>query len=116
MINFQPDVVLPKDPIGFGLWLTGHYREHLQMNAVCIALTPSIHVPNYDIFGWKDDAKAVQQWLVAHESMHQVLRTVANVSGADLSLVDFSKDDEFLDWMDDHATEHGYFRTALGIS
>lgn len=116
MISFQPDICLPKDPAGFGMWLNGHYREHLQLAQACLALTPSIVVPNYDILGWKDEPALVQQWLVSHESMHETLRAACNVTGADLSLVDFSKDDEFLDWMDDHAQEHQNFRSVLGIT
>lgn len=115
MINFQPDNCLPKDAVGFGMWLTGHYREHLQMRVIASLLTPSYNVPDYDIFGWKDDPELVQQWLVSHESMHQVLRVACNVTGSDLSLVDFSKEEEFNDWMDTHSQEHIYFRTALGI-
>ena len=85
------------------------------MRAIVGALTPSYNVPDYDIVAWKDDPKFVQQWLVAHESIHEVLRTACNVTGSDLSLVDFSKDDEFSIWMDTHAQEHIYFRQALGI-
>lgn len=97
------------------MWLTGHYREHLQMRAIAALLTPSFNVPDYDIFGWKDDPVQVQQWLVAHEQMHEVLRQACKVTGSDLSLVDLSKEDEFYEWMDTHSQEHIYFRQALGI-
>lgn len=115
MISFQPDVCLPKDPEGFGLWLTGHYREHVQMKHLCLTLAPAVFVPDYDILGWKDEPQFVQQWLVAHEQIHQFLRTACRVTGSDLSLVDFSQDDEFLEWQEDHALEHQQFRTFLGI-
>lgn len=115
-INFQPDICLPKDPAGFGMWLNGHYREHLQLAQKCFVLTPPVIVPNYDVLGWRDEPEFVRQWLTSHESMHVILRQACNVTGPDLSLVDFSKDDDFLSWMDDHAREHQDFRVVLGVS
>lgn len=115
-VNFQPDLVLPKDPAGFGRWLTGHYYEHLQMIPLCAALSTPVIVPDYDILSWSDDPQKVQQWLVNHESIHDQIRQATNVSGIDFSLVDFSNDEEFLEWMDDHSQEHITFRSILGIS
>lgn len=115
VVSFQPDICLPRDPSGFGMWLNGHYREHLQMAQICLTLATPIVVPQYDILSWRDEPELVQQWLLSHEQIHEVLRQACNVSGADLSLVDFSEDDQFLEWMDDHAQEHINFRTVLGI-
>lgn len=115
-INFQPDFCAPRDPAAFGQWLTGHYYEHQVFRKKCLTLTPKIIVTDYDILGWRDEPKLVQQWLVAHESIHQTLRAVCNVTGADLSLVDFSDNDQFNEWMGDHASEHQIFRSVLGIS
>lgn len=115
-VNFQPDVCLPKDPAGFGRWLTGHYYEHIVLNQKCQALATPIIVPDYDILSWSDDADKVQLWLLNHESMHSQIRFATNVTGADLSLVDFSNDNEFLDWMDNHAQDHIAFREVLGIT
>ena len=115
MINFQPDICLPKDPAGWSFWLMGHYREHVQMAELCGLLTPAVNIPQYSFADWKDDPQIVQQWLVDHEAVHEQLRFATNTTGVDLSLVDFSKDDEFLDWLDDHALEHTNFRQVLGI-
>jgi hypothetical protein len=115
-INFQPDVCLPKDPTGFGFWRSGHYYEHVVLAQKCLSLAKPAIVPNYDIYSWRDEPELVQQWLVNHNSMHQAIRQATNVTGIDFSLVDFSKDDEFLSWMDDHASEHAAFRQILGIS
>lgn len=116
MINFQPDICLPKDPSGFGFWLTGHNLEHKVFILRCLNLSMPVSVPDYDILAWRDEPELVQQWLVAHEQIHAVLRGACNVTGVDLSLVDFSQDDEFLNWMDDHATEHQNFRDVLGVT
>lgn len=114
-INFQPDTCLPKDPAGWGRWLTGHYYEHLVLMQNSAALTLPVNVPDYDILGWRDEPEFVQQWLVNHESIHSQIRFATNVTGIDLSLVDFSVDEEFLGWQDDHALEHLIFRQILGI-
>lgn len=114
-LNFQPDTCLPKDPAGWGRWLSGHYYEHIVLRQKCAALASPVNVPDYDIFGWNDDPQFVQQWLVSHESIHNQIRFATNVTGTDLSLVDFSKDEEFLDWQDLHAQEHLTFRQILGI-
>lgn len=115
-VLFQPDNVLPRDPAGFGQWLMGHYREHVQMASLCLALSPSVFVPGYDILSWKDEPKLVQQWLQSHQQMHQVLQQVTNLTGSDWSLVDFSDDEAFSSWMSDHANEHLQMRQVLGIS
>lgn len=114
-VNFQPDVCLPKDPAGFGAWLTGHYYEHIVLAQKCQALAVPVNVPNYDILSWRDEPELAQQWLVNHEAMHNQIRFATNVSGIDFSLVDFSDDEQFLDWMGDHSQEHIAFRQILGI-
>lgn len=114
-VNFQPDVCLPKDPAGFGRWLTGHFYEHVVLAQKCAALAKPVIVPNYDILAWKDDPAYVQQWLVNHEQIHIQVRAATNVTGIDFSLVDFSKEEEFSEWMDDHSQEHITFRSILGI-
>lgn len=115
-VSFQPDLVLPKDPAGFGRWLNGHYYEHLQMRQLCAGLSTPVVVPDYDILSWRDEPQFAQQWLVNHEAIHSQIRFATNVTGIDFSLVDFSNDEEFLEWMDDHSQEHITFRQILGIT
>lgn len=115
-VNFQPDVCLPKDPAGFGLWRTGHYYEHLVLAQKAAALAKPVSVPDFDIFSWRDEPEFVQQWLVSHEAIHSQLRVGANLTGIDFSLVDFSNPQQFLEWMDDHAQEHIALRSIYGIS
>lgn len=115
MINFQPGNCLPRDSSGFGQWRNGHYLEHVVLRQKCAALSTPVSVPDYDILSWDDDPKAVQQWLVAHEAIHEAIRQATNVDGVDLSLVDFSQDDEFFIWMDTHEQEHIAERNILGV-
>jgi hypothetical protein len=114
-VNFQPDACMPKDPAGWGRYLTGHYYEHIVLAQKCAALAKPVIVPNFDVLSWKDEPQFVQQWLVNHEAMHVQIRAATNVTGIDLSLVDFSQDQEFLGWQDDHSQEHLTFRQILGI-
>lgn len=115
-VSFQPDNVLPKDPAGFGRWLTGHYYEHQQFIPLCAALDTPVAVPDFDILSWNDDPDKVQQWLVSHESIHSQIRYATNVTGEDLSLTDWSNDEQFSIWMDNHAQEHAVFREILGVT
>lgn len=115
-VLFMPDIVLPKDPAGFGYWRSGHYFEHRQFIDFCRGLNPPVQVPEYDIYAWSDEPEIVQLWLNTHEQIHAALRTVANVSGIDLSLVDLGDEQEWFEWMDDHAQEHRLLRTAFSIA
>jgi len=115
-VFFQPDVVLPKDPAGFGRWLTGHYYEHISLRKAAAALAVPVIVPDYDILGWRDEPEFVNGWLQNHEAMHNQLRVGANLTGIDLSLVDFSNDEEFLEWIDDHRLEHQQLRAIYNIT
>lgn len=115
-INFQPDTCLPKDPAGFGRWLTGHYYEHVVLAQKAASLAAPIIVPNFDIFSWRDEPEFVTGWLVNHQAIHQQLRVGANQTGIDLSLVDFTDDEQFLEWMDDHSQEHIELRGIYGVT
>lgn len=115
-VNFSPDVCLPKDPAGFGAWLTGHYYEHLVMAKKAASLITPVAVPNFDILSWRDEPEFVTGWLNNHEAIHVQLRFGANLTGIDFSLVDFSNDEEFSEWLDDHAQEHADLRQIYGIS
>ncbi|HEY6254037.1 MAG TPA: hypothetical protein VI685_29135 [Candidatus Angelobacter sp.] len=78
--------------------------------------TTPIFIPDYNFALWSDDKKVQAAWLEAHEATHQALRTFTGVSGIDLADVDLSQDDQFFEWMDDHAAEHADLRGALGLS
>lgn len=115
-VLFQPDIVAAKDPPGFGFWRSGHYFEHQAMITFCAKLTPAVHIPDYDIYAWRDEPEIVAQWLQAHNEIHNALRVPANVTGIDLSLVDFKDEDQWLEWHDDHAQEHLLLRNAFGMT
>lgn len=115
-VLFQPDLVLPRDPIGFGQWLQGHGYEHLRMATLAANLATPAVIPDYDLFYWSENDSAIQSWLVYHEQIHEALRVPANVTGIDLSAVDLKSDEEFFTWMDDHSSEHIALRNFFGAT
>jgi hypothetical protein len=115
MAIFFHSTLLPKDPIGFSIWLQEHYLEHAQFVQIFQQQTPPIFVPDYNFALWSDDKKVTSAWLESHQAAHQSLRDHTGVSGIDLSDVDLSQDDQFVDWVDSHAAEHADLRRAMGI-
>jgi hypothetical protein len=97
------------------MWLTGHYYEHENFRVACLKLTDPIVIPEYDILSWRDDPEFVQSWLQNHEAIHEAIRTVTNVNGVDLSLVDLGQDEQWYEWLDDHSQEHILFRQVLNV-
>jgi hypothetical protein len=112
---FVHDIVLPRDPIGFSIWLQEHYLEHQQFVSIFQLQTPVVFIPDYNFALWGDDRKVVSAWLESHETAHEALRTYTGASGIDLADVDLTKDDQWFEWLDSHASEHADIRSALGI-
>lgn len=112
---FIHDIVLPRDPAGFSIWLQEHYLEHVQFVQIFQSQTPPVFIPDYNFAIWGDDKKTIATWLEAHETSHEQLRTFTGVGGIDLADVDLTQDDQWFDWMDTHAAEHSDIRAALGI-
>lgn len=113
---FRPDLVQPRDPAGFGLWLRGHYDEHKQFITLSLALTPPLTVPDYDLLAWSDDPSIMRFWLNAHASIHQIIDQAAGITSIDLAAVDLSNDEEFDIWQEDHALSHADERAFFGIN
>lgn len=113
-VQFQPDQCLPRDPAGWGMWLIGHALEHEDFRIACLQFSVPIIIPDFDVRSWRDEPEFVQGWLENHEQIHGAIRSVTGVGGDDLSLVDFSQDDQWYIWLDDHSTEHQSFRQILG--
>lgn len=61
---------------------------------------------------------ALTDWLNLHSQLHQYEYEVIapSISAPDLSTVDFSKADQFYDWMQAHQQIHDSISQALGIT
>lgn len=114
-VFFRPDLSLPGDPAGWGRWLFGHYLEHQTFSTAAFNATPSISVQDYNLASWSDQKSVVTVWLNQHQNVHAVLRGQSGITGIDLSEVDLSDPDSFLEWMQIHSTEHQELRTFYGI-
>lgn len=116
VIPFSPDLVLPHDPAGFGLWRTGHYLEHRLFITQALTLVPAVNIPDYDLQSWSDNPTVVASFLNSHAQIHNALRAPANYSGVDLSAVDLTDDEQWSDWMETHRTEHQFLRQFYGVN
>lgn len=113
---FFHDRVLFQDDEGFAFWRAEHSLEHQQFAQLGLKATPTFHIPEYDFGVWAWDDALVREWLDAHENAHQAARIFTNVSGVDLSLVDFKQASSWYEWHDAHANEHVLIRQNLAIS
>lgn len=116
MAHFDPDLVAPHDPAGWGRWLMGNYLEHRQIIAIGRTATPPINIPDYPIAQWSDDPGPVAIWRNVHKLMHDASERPFGISGIDLSIVDFSDGEAFEIWLQDHRTRHQLLRQAYGIA
>lgn len=114
--QFIPNTVAFGDAIGLSEWAVGHYRQHLRYQQVLAAQTPAIVLPDYPLLRVGDDKHEIKFWLDAHETLHELLRPLANITSANLADFDYTKPDFFYEWMDVHNVEHGLLDTAFGVS
>jgi hypothetical protein len=65
------------------------------------------------------DPRVNQQWLQDHWVQHQnefLLLGLGIDNLPDLSVVDFNDEEQYLDWMQQHASVHDYVNSVLGIT
>ena len=115
-VLFRPDIVLPRDPAGFGQWRIGHYLDHRQLAVFAAKLTKPVFVPDYDVGYWDDAPSVVTSWLNRHYEMHILLRQPGSIQGIDLSAVDLSDDDQWFVWLDSHRLEHQELNQFYGLT
>ena len=102
------------DAAGSGIWLIGHYRQHLRYNGVLAARSPPVLIPSFSILTIEGGNK--RAWLDAHASWHNLLRPIANVTGIDLAVVDLDDEREFYSWIDAHNLEHQIMDAVFGVA
>jgi hypothetical protein len=115
MTEFSPNLVLFGDRAGLGRWLIGHYRQHLNYTSALAAKTPPIYIADHPIMDIGDTPAERRIWLDDHEAVHAILRGYLNVTGGDLSQLDFTKEAGWYLWLEAHANEHALFDQALGL-
>lgn len=104
------------DQAGWGEWLVGHYRQHLQYNTVLATQSTPILIEIFPILTVEGGENGLRFWLDAHQNWHEAVRPLANVTGVDLSLVDFNDQSQFYQWIDLHNQEHAALDQAFGVA
>ncbi len=115
MTEFDPSVFLSGDRAGQGRWEVGHYRQHLHYLSHLAALAVPVQVPDHPLLVIGKTNLERRVWLQDHAQIHNLMRTYANVTGIDLSAVDFDDEEQFSVWLDSHATEHELIDAAFGL-
>lgn len=113
--EFNPTIFLLGDRAGQGRWEVGHYRQHLKYLTHLVNLPIPILIPDHPLMTIGQNDLQRRLWLQDHDATHKLLRTYANVTGVDLSAVDFEDEHEFTVWLDTHATEHALIDEAFGL-
>ena len=104
------------DIAGNGLFLVGHYRNHLQYNDVLAKRTPPVLLPEFPILTVEAGKIGRKSWLNSHQDWHELLRPLANTTGVDLSEVNMDNEAEFYQWIDAHNAEHRFFDQFFGVA
>lgn len=116
MPNFAPDQVTFKDVPGYGMWDTGHYREHLQFVQVLAGSVPPILLSNYDFSSMLTGGGAQKSIAQTHQAAHDLLSQITGITAVDFSAFDLQNDQDFYSFLSYHSTTHAQLRQALGIS
>ena len=113
--EFQPTDFVFGDRAGQGLWEIGHYRQHVRYVQFLATQAVPILIADHPMITMGNNDFERKIWLQDHANAHLTLRVYANVTGVDLAAVDFNDRDEFLIWLDSHATEHSLIDQAFGL-
>jgi hypothetical protein len=113
--EFNPTVFLPGDRAGQGRWEVGHYRQHIKYVTHLAGLATPILIADHPLMTIGENDLQRRLWLEDHQATHEILRTYADVTGIDLSAVDFDDPHEVTIWLDTHATEHSLIDQAFGL-
>jgi len=99
------------DEAGWSNFLSAHYFEHQKIIKAIQQkyFFASLDYPLLDI----GDQKI---WLFSHADMHQSISKIIGIGlSPDLDEVDFSKEDQFETWMQNHAALHDQIDLVLGL-
>lgn len=114
--QFQLNTLAFGDSAGWGEWLIGHYRQHLAYVTVLATRATPIEINIQPILSIDGGETGLRFWLDAHANWHNDIRPYANVTGIDLSQVNFHNQWEFYGWVDLHNQEHAALDQAFGVA
>jgi hypothetical protein len=114
--QFELNTLVYGDDAGLGEWLIGHFRQHLAYNSHLASQTTPVVLDTFNLMTIEGGYEGLRFWLDAHNSWHELVRPYANVTGVDLSIVDWRKKDEWYEWVDLHNQEHAAIDNAFNLA
>jgi hypothetical protein len=115
MPQFSPDQCDFGDIVGYGAYDIGHMREHLQFVQVLAMQSPAVLVPDFDFLQFLTAGSARNSIMQTHYQAHLQLRGALGITGVDLSAFNLDSQDDFLNWIGYHSSDHAAIRQQLGI-
>jgi len=115
--EFQANTVLFGDEAGWGIWQSGHARQHLRYLSALAALATPIIIPDVPLFNVGSTPNEIQTWFHDHYfAVHVPLRDFTGITGPDFSVVDIGNQEFFYDFLDLHNSEHLLLDIAFGVA
>ena len=93
-------------------WASAHMSHHRDVNRRIFELT-GIALPEFVLD--PIDPRDTHVWEAQHQIMHTNMDTILDISGFDLSEVDFTNRDALTGWITLNANEHYIAANVLGI-
>ena len=115
MSQFAPDQCGFGDPVGYGAFDMGHYREHLQFIQVLAQRVPAVLIPDHDFSAFLTGGSAKTSAVLAHGQVHVLLGAALGITSVDFSGFNLDDQSNFYDFLGDHAGTHAEIRKQLGI-
>jgi hypothetical protein len=113
--DFQLNLVEWGDLAGLGAYEIGHYRQH--RNYIDALAAQNIFIPDVPIMHMVGlDREQFEGWLNIHESLHEILRAHAGITGVNLSPLNLDDPQAFYNWQEAHAAEHRALDIAFGTT
>ena len=93
----------PNDPASLALWSFAHAVHHFDMNQQ-IQKRYGVTMPSFILDPFDPNNSAT--WEAQHQDLHVAMRQVLNISGFDLSEVNWQIPDSLAAWIQANAAEH----------
>jgi hypothetical protein len=103
----------PRDENTFHEFSFSNQNSHTRIvTAIGVQKKISLSIYVLDPMPWFD----IGVWLANHQQMHDDMNGVSGVSGVDLTSVDWTNEEQAVNWIRLHWSEHQQNEQILGIS
>jgi hypothetical protein len=99
------------DPEAFKVFLDVNFMAHETVNGALLEL--GLVISHYPL---QEDGSTIADWKLTHAAEHRAIAIALGLPGAPpLDEVDFEKEQQFDDWLGQHAQHHDLIAATLGI-